>query len=219
VSGPRVAAVAGAAGVLGTAVVELLLERGWLVAGFDVTRSHATRSAVLDLSDRERVEQEVKAAAKELGEIDCLIALSGVALPSPLAEITHSAWRTTLRLHLLSTANFAWAVLPSMLDRGSGNIVTVCSDSALGAPGAGAHHAAASGAVLGFTKALAIELAKTGVQVNAIAAQLPSSGDDESSPLGREVRPAEVAATAAYLACERHFFLGQVLSPNGGRAI
>ncbi len=218
-SRPRVAAVTGAAGALGTAVVETLLAHGWEVAGFDVTRSHATRSAVLDLCDRDRVEREVKASARELGEINCLIAVAGAPIPSPVAEITHIAWRTMLRLHLLSTANFAWAVLPAMIERGSGNIITICSDTSLGAPGAGAHQAAAGGTVLGFTKALAIEMSKTGVQVNSIAAQFPAGGEAECSPLGRGVDPREIAATALYLAEERHFFLGQILSPNGGRIL
>ena len=215
----RVAAVVGAAGVLGGAVVSALAEGGWAVAGFDVADSPAERSAVLDPCDRELVAREVESARVELGEFECLIALPGAPDPTPVAEVGFTEWRETLRADLLSVANFAWALLPSMLERGAGNIVTVSSDTALGAPGTGVHNAASAGAVLGFTRALAIELAKTGVQVNAISAQLPGSDEPPSSPLGREVSPREVAATAAYLASEKHFFLGQVLAANGGRVI
>lgn len=215
----RVAAVVGAAGVLGGAVVTALAERGWAVAGFDIAASEADRSAVLDVRDRELVAHEVQAARAELGDIECLIALPGAPDPMPVAELDLATWRETLRTSLLGVANLSWALLPGMLERDAGNIVTVSSDVALGAPGTGVHSAAGAGAVLGFTRALAIELAKTGVQVNAISTQLPGSDEPQASPLGREVLPREVAATAVYLASEKHFFLGQVLAANGGRVI
>lgn len=230
---PRVAAVAGAAGEVGQAVVDALLERGWAVAAFDTTPlpASAARSVVLDQRDRVAVRNELEAAAAELGDVDCLIAVAQPAAPKPVAEIASSDWRDVLEAQLLSVANFAWAVLPAMLRRGAGNIVTVGSDVALGAPGGDAMQAAAGGSVIGFAKALAIELAKTGVQVNAISTQLPPEPSDRpndapghapgdaTGPLGRPVLAVEIAATAAYLADERHFFLGQILSPNGGRVI
>jgi 2-hydroxycyclohexanecarboxyl-CoA dehydrogenase len=215
----RVAAVVGAAGQVGGAVVDALLARGWAVAAFDTVAASAGRSVGLDPCDREAVRREVDAAVAELGEVECLIAVSSLAAPTPVAQITTSAWRAALQSQLLSAANFAWAVLPAMLQRGAGNIVTVGSDVALGAPGADAAQAAAAGSVIGFAKALAIELARTGVQVNAISAQMGAEEGDQSTPLGRPVLAGEIAATAAYLADERHFFLGQVLSPNGGRMI
>ena len=214
----RAAAVAGADGELGAAVVSALSERGWAVAGFGVTASEAEHSTVLDPCDRKAVAREVELAQAELGELECLIALPGPLEPAPVAAVSVAAWREKMRAEVMSVANFAWALLPGMLERGAGNIVTVSSDTALGASGLGVHDAAAAGAVLGFTRALAIELAKTGVQVNAISAQL-SGSQEQSSPLGREVRPREIAATAAYLASEKHFFLGQVLAVNGGRVI
>jgi 2-hydroxycyclohexanecarboxyl-CoA dehydrogenase len=218
-----VAAVAGAGGEVGHAIVEELGDRGWAVAAFDAPAASlpaaAAHRASLDLCDRAAVQRALDALARELGEVECLIAVSAPAAPTPVAEIATSAWRAELRAQLLSAANFAWAVLPAMLRRGGGNIVTVGSDVALGAPGGDAMQAAAAGAVIGFAKALAIELAKTGIQVNAISAQIGGEREDASGPLGRPVRPGEIAATAAYLADERHFFLGQILSPSGGRVI
>ncbi len=178
---------------------------------------------MLDPRDRDAVLHELDAAAAKLGEVECLIAVSRPSEPRPVAEITLAEWRAALDEQLLSVANFAWAVLPAMLRRRAGNIVTVGSDVALGAPRGDAMQAAAAGSVIGFAKALAIELAKTGVQVNAVSAQLPDESSDAAAgaaaPLGRPVLAAEIAATAAYLADERHFFLGQILSPNGGRVI
>jgi 2-hydroxycyclohexanecarboxyl-CoA dehydrogenase len=221
--GSRVAAVVGASSEVGGAIVGALLGRGWAVAAFDrepnEVAAGATLSLALDPTDRESVLREVQAAAAELGEIECLLAVSALREPTPVAEITTAAWRAGLREQLSSAANFAWAVLPSMLRRGAGNIVTVGSDVALGAPGGDAAQAAAAGAVIGFAKALAIELAKTGVQVNAISAAIDGPSETPTGPLGRPVLAGEIAATAAYLAGERHFFLGQILSPNGGRVI
>lgn len=234
----HVAAVVGARSQVGRSIVSALLRRGWAVAAFDSEpgAAEAARAAkpgeqeahpsdgpaldvTFDTADRESVRRAVESAAAELGEVECLIAVSGPRAPRPVAEITTTAWRAELHAQLLSAANFAWAVLPAMLARGAGNVVTVGSDVALGAPGGDAMQAAAGASVIGFAKALAIELAKTGVQVNAISAQLDGEENEYSGPLGRAVLADEIAATAAYLAAERHFFLGQVLSPNGGRVI
>jgi 2-hydroxycyclohexanecarboxyl-CoA dehydrogenase len=204
---PRVAVVAGSAGELGQAVVESLIAAGWSVASYGAAATAGTRvDPQLDLCDRVAVAGELQRTAAELGPIAGLVVLPGPVEQRELMQITPEGWRQVLRSHLLVAANFAWAVLPGMLELQAGNIVTIGSDAALGAGGAGAHSAAASGAVLGFTKALAIELAKTGVQVNAISAELPVT------------RVAAVAATATYLLDEQHFFLGQLLPATAGRA-
>jgi NAD(P)-dependent dehydrogenase (short-subunit alcohol dehydrogenase family) len=207
VSEPRVAIVAGAHGELGRAVVESLVAVGWSVASYGEAPGAGTRVVrQLDLCDREAVANELGETAAELGAIGGLVVLPGPVERRELGQITPESWHHVLRSHLLVAANLAWGVLPGMVARGAGNIVTIGSDAALGAGGAGAHCAAASGAVLGFTKALAIELAKTGVQVNAISAELPVT------------RVSAVAATAAYLLHEQHFFLGQLLPATAGRA-
>ncbi len=201
-----VAILAGCAGELGEAVVRSLEDAGWRVAGYDLEAAPQGRVAQLDLYDRQAVGRELAATAEEWGPIGGLVVMPGPVETTRLGQITAPVWEQTLRSHLLIAANFAWAVVPGMVDRGAGNIVTVGSDAALGAHGAGAHSAAAAGAVIGFTKALAIELAKTGVQVNAISTELPPK------------RPLEVAASVRYLLDETHFFLGQLLPATSGRA-
>jgi 2-hydroxycyclohexanecarboxyl-CoA dehydrogenase len=231
---PRVVVVTRAGGVLGQQLVATLLSAGWRVAAYDAIESPAelpgSRSLKLDLHDRDEVARELSAAERELGPIDGLAVLPAPLSATPIGEIAAEQWHAALRAQLLVAANFAWAVLPAMLARGAGNIVTVGSDTALGAPGIGVHAAAASGAVIGFAKALAIELAKTGVQVNAVVAETAADADaigaglGAAAPAAPESPPAEpgahiadVAATAAYLLGERHFFLGQLLSANGAR--
>lgn len=216
--GGRVALVGGAAGELGAAIARALEDRGWRVAGLDRRESACRRSVVVELCDREAVRREVEALRNELGEIFCLVSASISHESLPLSDVSHELWRETLKSHLLSAANLCWAALPAMLEAGRGNIVTLSSDTALGAPATGVHSAAAAGALIGFTKALAIEVAPSGVQVNCVATSLQVA-DAATSPLGRAVRPEEVAATVSYLAEQPHFFTGQVLCPDGGEVI
>jgi 3-oxoacyl-[acyl-carrier protein] reductase len=224
VSSRRVALVGGAAGELGSAIVSALQARGWGVGSLDRTESIGERSQVLDMCDREAVSRVADSFAAELGPIDCLILATVPQDERRLAQVTPELWRETLKEHLLGAANLCWAVLPAMLERRRGNIVTLSSDTALGAPALGVHSAAAAAALIGFTKALAIEVAPGGVQVNAVVSgptsyRAADPDSSRSSLLGRRVRPAEVAATVRYLAEEPHFFAGQVLAPNAGASI
>jgi 2-hydroxycyclohexanecarboxyl-CoA dehydrogenase len=201
-----VALVAGAAGELGGAIRTALHERGWVSAGLDYSKADGEHSLALDLCDREAVSGAVDALSA-LGPISCLVLASVSHERLAFSEITPELWRQTLRAHVVSAANLCWAVLPAMMDRGRGNIVTLSSAAALGEPALGAHSVAGAGALIGFAKALAIEVAPSGVQVNVVAPSL------------QRPRPADVAATVCYLAEEPHFFTGQVLSPNAGAVI
>ena len=118
-----------------------------------------------------------------------------------------------------------------MLDAGEGSIVAITSELALGGGDGDAHYAAAKGAVLGFVKSLAAEVAGTGVRVNSVApgpTDTPLLGHDSpwrapeylaTVPLRRLVTPEEVAAAVAFLADEGTYFTGQVISPNAGTVI
>jgi 2-hydroxycyclohexanecarboxyl-CoA dehydrogenase len=201
-----VALVAGAAGELGDAIRAALHERDWVSAALDYSEADGEHSLALDLCDREAVSQAVDALSA-LGPVSCLVLASVSHERRAFSEITPELWRQTLRAHVVSAANLCWAVLPAMMDRGRGNIVTLSSAAALGEPALGAHSVAGAGALIGFAKALAIEVAPSGVQVNVVAPSL------------QRPRPADVAATVCYLAEEPHFFTGQVLSPNAGAVI
>jgi NAD(P)-dependent dehydrogenase (short-subunit alcohol dehydrogenase family) len=205
----RVAAVVGAASSLGEAVTSALLDVDWAVAACDdasVNGSSARARTMieLDLLDRGAVAGAVQTIEGEFGALDALILLPPSLPDSSIVGLSTDAWRAALRSQVLVAANFCWATVPSMVARGAGNIVVVASDAALGGGSGGVLTASASGAAIGFAKALAIELAKTGVQVNAVC----SSSNE---------RPSDIAATVRYLADETHFFLGQVLTTGGPR--
>ena len=135
-------------------------------------------------------------------------------------------------MNLTGTWNVIRAALPGMLERSSGRIVTISSEVGLaGLPGYSAY-AASKGGVIALTKSLARELAPRGICVNSVApgpieagllVKGPAYSEDwlqANVPLGRFGRPSEVAACVALLAgAEGGYFVGQVLSPNGGTVI
>lgn len=226
-----VALITGAASGIGAATARLLSERGWRVAGLDLSKSDTELSVVADVTDPEAVRAAAGRAAAELGQVSALVTAAGYHESAPVDELGPDRWRRMLSVHLGGTANACRAVVPPMLEAGSGRIVTVASELALsGSPG-DAHYTAAKGAIIGFTRSLGWELAARGVRVNCVApgptdTPLLPPGSRDRSPeylgtltLGRLVRPGEVAETVALLLEEGDYFAGQTLSPNAGAVI
>jgi len=119
-----------------------------------------------------------------------------------------------------------------MVDRGSGSIVAITSELAIGGDDCGAHYAAAKGAIIGLVRSLAVEVARHGVRVNAIApgpTDTPLLASDSpwrateylaTVPNRRLTRPDEIAEVAKFLLSDDSAFcVGEVLSPNGGVVI
>ena len=227
----RVAVVTGAASGIGAAVASALAERGWRVAGVDLRDSETELSLRADVADRAAVTAAVEQARRELGPIRALLTAAGIYEMTPVADITTAAWRRMLAIHLGGVANACWAVVPSMLEAGSGSIVTISSELAIAGGAEDAHYAAAKGAIIGFTRALGAELAPQGIRVNSVApgptdtplieADSPWRAPDylATLPLRRLVRPEEVAGAVLFLLEEEANFVGQVISPNAGAVI
>jgi 2-hydroxycyclohexanecarboxyl-CoA dehydrogenase len=226
-----VALVTGAASGIGAAIAESLAARGWRVAGLDLAPCDTELGLQADVSDQEAVGAAVRRAEDELGLVALLITAAGFYEMAPVVEIDDERWRRMLAVHVGGVANACWAVLPGMIARGTGTIVTISSELALGGGENDAHYAAAKGAIIGFTRSLAIELAPQGIRVNCVApgpTDTPLLDADspwrepsylETLPLRRMVTPAEVAATVVYLAEEGTYFAGQTISPNAGAVI
>jgi 2-hydroxycyclohexanecarboxyl-CoA dehydrogenase len=228
---PDVAIVTGAASGIGAVVSARLAEQGWRVAGLDLERSDTELSLRVDVTDRPAVEQAARSAAERLGPVSALVTAAGVYEMVPVADIDAERWRRMLAVHLGGVANACWAVLPSMLQSGTGTIITISSELALAGGDGDAHYAAAKGAILGFTRSLGAELAPQGIRVNSVApgpTDTPLLGPDSpwrrpaylaSLPLGRLVRPDEVADTVMFVLEEGTYFYGQTVSPNAGAVI
>lgn len=227
----KVALITGAASGIGAAISALLAERGWKTAGLDLRESKTNLPLIADVTDRESVHEAADRAARELGPVSLLVTVAGYYEMLPVSEIGGERWHRMLAVHLGGTYNSCAAVLPGMLARGRGHIITVSSELALAGGDTDAHYAAAKGAVIGFTKSLAVEIAGRGVRVNSVApgpTDTPLLEPDspwrdpaflKTLPLRRLVRPEEVAEAVVFLAEEGDYFCGQVLSPNAGAVI
>ena len=217
--------------VTGAAISGLLADRGWRVAGLDLEPSGTELSLQVDVTDPGAVSDAAERVARELGPVSLLVTAAGTYEMVPFAEIDTDRWRRMLAVHLGGVVNACRAVLPGMLAAKSGMIVTISSELALAGGSGDAHYAAAKGAIIGFTRSLAIELASQGIRVNSVApgptdtpllvADSPWRAPEylDTLPLGRLVRPDEVAQTVALLVEEVGYFTGQTLSPNAGAVI
>ena len=230
-NGASIALVTGAASGIGAAVVARLRGRGWKVAGLDLRGSETDLPLVADVADCGAVREAADRAARQLGPVSLLVSVAGHYEMFPVSEIGTERWQRMLSVHLGGTRNACAAVLPAMLEAGRGTIITTSSELALGGGAEDAHYAAAKGAIIGFTKSLAAEVADRGVRVNSVApgpTDTPLLAPDspwrdpaflQTLPLGRLVSPEEVAETVLFLAEEGSYFCGQVLSPNAGAVI
>ena len=231
-SGAPAAVITGAASGIGAACAVLLKSKGWHTAGLDLRASGTDLQAIVDVTDRAGVAAAVDAAAARFGRIDLAISAAGYYEEGiDVTEITRAQWDRMLAVILGGTVHISAAVLPHMLARGQGAIVAISSELALAGSATDLHYVAAKGAVLGFVKSLAMELAETGIRVNAVApgpTDTPLLASDSlwrkpgylaTLPLGRLVTPAEIASSVYYLATEGGMYCGEVLSPNAGAVI
>lgn len=225
----RTAIVTGSASGIGAAVSATLQRDGYTVAGLDLS---ADAPYVVDVSDPGAVEKTVAQVVSDLGPVDALVSAAGHYEMVPIADITRRQLHRMLRVHLGGLRNVTRSVLPSMLERGSGSIIAITSELAIGGGDGDAHYAAAKGAIIGLVRSLAVEVAGRGVRVNAIApgpTDTPLLAADSpwrapeylaTIPNRRLTRPDEVAEVVRFLLSEdADFCIGEVLSPNGGAVI
>jgi len=225
----RTAIVTGSASGIGAAVAAALENDGYTVAGLDI---HSAAPYVVDVSDAHAVDQTIKRVVADLGPVDAVVSAAGHYEMVPISDITRQQLHRMLRVHLGGLRNITRSVLPSMLERGSGSIVAIASELAIGGDDCGAHYTAAKGAIIGLVRSLAVEVAGRGVRVNAVApgptdtpllaADSPWRAPEylETIPNRRLTRPEEIAEVVRFLLNDdTDFCVGEVLSPNGGAVI
>jgi NAD(P)-dependent dehydrogenase (short-subunit alcohol dehydrogenase family) len=228
-----VAIVSGASGGLGAAIVRRLAAEGFAVAGCDIAPGNgAALHAEVDVVDPHAVRAFVARVEDELGPVGATVTAAGVQRTAPSEAVEPTDWQHVLDVNLTGTWNVVQAVLPRMLERGTGRVVTISSEVGLAGLEHYAAYAASKGGVIALTKALARELAPRGICVNSVAPgpieagmllRGPAYDNDWLAahvPLGRWGRADEVAACVALLAGDDGgYFVGQILSPNGGTVI
>jgi 2-hydroxycyclohexanecarboxyl-CoA dehydrogenase len=232
VGAEQVVVITGAASGIGAATAALFGRQGWRTAGLDLRPSATDLSLTCDVTDAAAVRSAIDAVARQFGGIDAAVTAAGYYEEGiDVCDITRAQWDSMLRVILGGTVNTCAAVLPHMLARQSGTVIAISSELALGGSATDLHYVAAKGAVLGLVKSLAAELAATPIRLNVVApgpTDTPLLAPDSlwrkpdylaTLPLGRLVRPDEIAATVYYLATEGVMYCGEVLSPNAGAVI
>jgi 3-oxoacyl-[acyl-carrier protein] reductase len=238
-----VAIVTGAARGIGKTIAERLLHDGFTVAITDLDEQTANTTAAelnsaqafalgVDVTDPASIKQMVDAVVERAGGVDVLVNNAGIAgVAAPVASYPLAEWRRIMAVNLDGVFLCCQAVLPYMLERGSGRIINIASISGKeGNPNMSAY-SSSKAAVIGFTKALAKEVATQGILVNCVTPavietdilqQLTKEAVSymvAKIPMGRTGQPSEVAALVAWLASEDcTFSTGAVFDISGGRA-
>lgn len=223
--------VTGAASGIGAAIAAELKGRGWLVAGFDLKPAKSDCDVIVDMSDFRAVAEGVEHVRRSLGQVGAAVSAAGYYEMVPVAQITEHQWQSMLNVHLGGAFNLAQAVIPDMVAMGSGAFVGVTSELAIGGGAEDSHYAAAKGAIIGFIRSLAAEVASHGVRVNGVAPgptdtpllapESPWRAPDylATLPSRRLAKPEEIAYVVAYLIEEGTFTAGEIISPNSGAVI
>ncbi|HEU0246249.1 MAG TPA: SDR family NAD(P)-dependent oxidoreductase [Gaiellaceae bacterium] len=231
----RVALVTGAASGIGAAVARRLLAEGARVASLDLDAEapEGVLAIAGDVSRSADVDAAVARVEEELGRIDVLVCSAGVPGDSlRTVDVPDEEWRRVMGINADGVFYCNRAVLPGMVERGYGRIVNVASIAGKeGNPMAGAY-SASKAAVIGMTKAIGKDVARTGVLVNCVAPAVIETpildGITQEHidymvdriPMGRMGEPEEVAALVCWLASEEcSFSTGATYDISGGRAV
>ncbi len=237
------ALITGAGSGMGRAMAHLFAQRGAgiVICDKDLSSAEMVKGQVsglgaraiaiqADVSNPEQVNAMVKAAFNEFPRIDILVNNAGIGSDLvPFRRMTYEQWDRMIAVHLYGTFNCTRGVIEKMIAQKQGRVINMSSVNGLMGETLAVHYSAAKAAIIGFTKALAKEVAHHGITVNAIApgvigtpmidklgAQVVDSLI-KTIPVGRKGKPEEIAHLAAFLASDHASYItGQVISPNGG---
>jgi NAD(P)-dependent dehydrogenase (short-subunit alcohol dehydrogenase family) len=244
----RVAVVTGGASGIGLGVAERFVQDGHAVALLDRDGDGAEAAAArlreagakalgveVDVADRAAVTAGFERVRAELGPVEILVTSAGIESFTSVLDISPENWDHIIAVNLTGTFSCAQAAIPDMLAAGWGRIVTISSQSAQGGAPRMAHYSASKGGVISLTKALAVELARSGILVNTVspsvvdtpmARKATEAGDFPGIdviaphiPLGRAGTPADIALACSYLCDEDSYVTGQLIAVNGGMYI
>jgi 3-oxoacyl-[acyl-carrier protein] reductase len=237
----QVAVVTGAARGIGRGIASVLSAEGARVVVVDVDAALSEQTAaelggvaiVADVTDRASVEAMAARVAAELGRIDIVAANAGIYPFADLDELTEELWSQVMEVNVGGAVRTVQACLPPMRERGYGRIVLT---SSITGPITGqtgfAHYGASKAAMLGFMRSAAVELARSGITVNAV---MPGNVNTEgfagtsdehqqrmlsSIPMGRYAEPEEVGWAVRFLVSpEAGYITGQTLIVDGGQVL
>lgn len=231
--------VTGAAGGIGRAVVVTLLDEGRRVLALDRDLSgladveHANlEKRSLDVTDRAALNAAIDDAG-ERGGVTGLVCCAAIFPAAPILEMTEDDWDAVFAVNVEGTLLACQSALAHMRRAGKGAIVLFASTLARTGGLHAAHYAASKGAVLGFARSLALDVAAAGVRVNVVSPGLTDTAQPRGNmseeamfarashvPLGRIGEPEDSAAAVSFLLSDDSSFItGQDLRVTGGAAL
>jgi len=243
--GKRVIVTGGGSGI-GREVCKRFAQEGSEVAVFDLNAAGAAETVSLieadggkasahtvDIADRAAVDAAV-AAFEAGGPIDVLVNNAGWDLIKPFLDTDMDLWKKVIDINLYGPLNMHHAVLPGMVKNGGGRVVNISSDAGRVGSSGEAVYSACKGGIISFTKTVARELARKGVQLNAVApgptdtplfaevakgeaGEKIAEGLKRAIPMKRLAQPTDYPGIICFLSSEdAGFITGQVISVSGG---
>lgn len=238
----KVAVVTGAGRNIGRAIALTLAEGGASVL-VNARRNRVEAEAVVreieaaggkaiahigDVADAKAVQEMADAAVKQFGRIDILVNNAALRREKPFAQMDYADWREILDVTLDGTFHCVKACLPALRQSGTGTIVNIGGLSAHTGAANRAHVVTAKAGIIGFTRALAHDLADDGITVNCVVPGLIGTPRPKDKPepahhlthqtiSGERGRPEDVAATVRFLCgAGARYINGQAIHANGG---
>jgi pyridoxal 4-dehydrogenase len=234
----RVAIVTGAGQGIGRAIAEKLSQEGASVVVADINKDTATKTAAdigglahtVDVSSEDQVAGLVDATISNFGKVDILVNDAAIVPFIPWDDLDFAEWRRIMSVNLDGVYLTSRAVYPRMKEAGYGRIVNIASNVIVAGTPNLAHYVAAKGGVFAFTRALATELGRYGITVNAVAPGLTATEGVLASPhaeafdfvvslqaIPRRAVPADIAPAVAFLASEEAAWVtGAMIVADGG---
>ncbi|MEO5862858.1 MAG: beta-ketoacyl-ACP reductase [Burkholderiales bacterium] len=241
----RIALVTGGMGGLGEAICTKLADQGYRVlvthsphrsgaaewVADMAKRGYDFRAYEVDVGDFDSCQEMVARIESEVGNIDMLINNAGITKDTTFKKMTKVDWNAVVNTNLNSVFNMTKPVIDGMMERGWGRVINISSVNGQKGAFGQTNYSAAKAGMHGFTKALALEVARKGVTVNtvspgyigtkmvmAIPKDVLESKIVPQIPVGRLGKPDEVAGLIVYLASdEAAFITGANISINGGQ--
>ncbi|HCI28834.1 MAG TPA: 3-oxoacyl-ACP reductase FabG [Fervidobacterium sp.] len=226
----KVAIVTGASGGIGKCIVKELLSEGCTVVGFNYVQDSDVNEYteyIVDITNREQVQDAIKHVIDKFGRIDVLINNAGITKDNLVYRMSYEDWDSVITTNLTGAFNMVKACIRELV-KNEGVIINLSSIVGLEGNVGQANYSASKAGLVGLTKSLAKEFGRKNVRVNAIAPGFVETPMTEKLPdamkkatieriaLRRFGRPEEVAKLVKYLVTDGTYITGQVIIIDGG---